>query len=196
MEGRPGPRGRTRIALGVVALAMAIAPMPALANHQSGWTHDHSPSGVPYRPNGYSQLVQYFGQPCNGNANAGRSYWPSAASRGSWGYVNYHSKLVRNVGYNILGHYGYDHKYAASDYGVYGQLCRYIDGTTKWSAHAWGAAIDTNTARNPVGGSTWDGHGSDGKAYGSYIPQQWTGHNWQWGKAWNDPHHFQYVTGY
>lgn len=194
MEGKPGPRGR--IVLGVVALALLALAAPALANHQSGWVHDHYQSGIPYRPHGQSQLVQYFGQPCNGNANAGRSYWPSAASRGQWNYLNYHSRLARNVGYNILGHYGYDHKYAASDYGVYGYLCRKISGSSSWSSHAYGAAIDTNTARNPQYQTYWNGLGSDGRAYGNYIPQQWKGHNWQWGLAWNDPHHFQYVTGY
>jgi len=33
----------------------------------------------------------------------------------------------------------------ANDYGVWGYACRLIAGSTKWSVHSWGAAVDTNT---------------------------------------------------
>ena len=81
--------------------------------------------------------------------------------------------------------------------------CRTIEGTTSWSVHAFGAAIDTNWQRNPRGNSTWNGIGSDGVNYRRYLPNLWKGaypgHNFYWGLNFSttpDPMHFQYVTGY
>jgi hypothetical protein len=85
---------------------------------------------------------------------------------------------------------------------VYGYSCRYIAGTTSWSTHAFGAAIDTNSARNPLGQSYWNGRGADGVDYGRYLPNIWRGgypgHRFYWGLNWTrpDPMHFQYVTDY
>jgi len=198
-------RWRTILAVAAAALlpGLVAAPLVAAAMPPPGWVHDHSSAGIPPRPNGYNALVAKFGQPCNSAANAARSYWPSQSARGVAGYINYNPYIDRDVSYNIRNHIAADGKENAVDYGVYGYNCRYIDGTTSWSTHAFGAAVDTNSARNPVGQATWDGHGSDGVAYHSYLPGVWKGaypgHNFYWGKNFSttpDPMHFQYVTGY
>jgi hypothetical protein len=66
-----------------------------------------------------------------------------------------------------------------------------------------GSRIDTNSATNPVGQDHWNGVGSDGKKYGTYLPDVWAGpypgHKFFWGLNWPtkpDPMHFQYATGY
>jgi len=171
-----------------------------VANHLRDWKHDHSKAGVPYRPKGYSDLVRVFGKACNGKANDARTYFPHVDARWDRGYVYYHSYLARNVGYNIRTHVRADHRDGALDYGEWGYACRKMRGGTSWSAHAFGAAIDTNTKRNPQGQSVWNGKGADKTNYGKYIPDifkgNYPGHHFRWGIGWNDPHHFQYVTNY
>jgi hypothetical protein len=198
-------RAATRLALRVsVASALVVAvPMAASAFPGPTWVHDHSSAGIRYRPDGYADLVRVFGQPCSGAANDSRSYWPNAVARGTDGYVYYHTYIARDVGYNIRGHVTTSFHNDAVDYGVYGYNCRYIRGSTSWSTHAFGAAIDTNSARNPVGQTYWNGRGADGVDYDRYLPDVWKGqypgHNFHWGLHFSttpDPMHFQYVTGY
>lgn len=177
--------------------AVLVAPVVSWAGHMANWTHDHSL--IKARPSGYSGLVQRFGQPCSAAADDARSYWPHQSARHVGGYIRYHTYIGRNVGYNVRNHINAAHRDGATDYGVYGYNCRYISGTTKWSTHAFGAAVDTNSARNPVGQTHWNGVGANGTNYGTYIPSVWTGHNFYWGLYFSttkDPMHFQYVTGY
>jgi hypothetical protein len=89
-----------------------------------------------------------------------------------------------------------DKKGKAVDYGVWGYACRAKTGGTSWSVHSWGVAIDTNTLRNPYGQTWWDGRGANGKRFGRYLPNLWMSRNFYWGLNFNDPMHFQYVTGY
>ena len=207
MRSQDDPRGATApalrstavIALLAIALSfVVIRPIVALAGHMGGWTHDHSSNGIPPRPSGYNGLVNRFGQPCSDAANNARSYWPSADGRNVGGYVQYHPYIARNVGHNVRSHIEAAHRNGAVDYLVGGYVCRAIRDSTLWSTHAFGAAIDTNSARNPLGQSHWDGRGADGTDYGTYIPGVWTGHNFYWGIHWSrpDPMHFQYVTNY
>jgi hypothetical protein len=193
---------RSSVASFVASCALAV-PLAGGASHMTGWTHDHSSSAIPRRPQGYADLVATFGQPCNARADDARSYWPHQSARNVYGYVYYHTYLGRNVGYNIRNHIEADHRNNAVDYGVYGYDCRPISGSTKWSTHAFGAAIDTNTAKNPWGQTYWNGIGADGRDYGKYIPNVWKGpdpgHRFYWGLNFSttpDPMHFQYVTGY
>ncbi len=183
-----------------VVMCVAVLGPVALAGHMNGWTHDHSSSGVPYRPDGYNDLVRVFGQPCNSRADDARVWLPHVTGRHKGAYQYFHPRLSRNVSHNILGHVSAAHRTGAWDYGQYGFLCRQMSGSSSWSTHAFGAAFDTNTLRNPQGNCSWDGRGVDGVAYGSYIPDVWRnaapGHMFRWGKSWCDPHHFQYVTSY
>jgi hypothetical protein len=188
----------------LVALSMAIASGgPAEAGHWRDYVHDHSSDGVPYRPRGLSQLINRFGEHCSDRANNARTWFPSAVDRNVGGYVYYHPYLARNVGWNIRGHVNSVHRDGAFDYGVYGYACRLKRGGTTWSVHSWGAAIDTNTFRNPFGQTYWNGRGADGEDHGRYLPDifrgRYPGHRFYWGLNFSgtrDPHHFQYVTGY
>jgi D-alanyl-D-alanine carboxypeptidase len=179
------------------------APFAARALPPSGWTHDHSAAGIPHRPHGYNALVATFGQPCSAAANAARSSWPSQSTPGVDGYINYHPYIDRDVSWNIRNHISADLKEQALYPGIGGYNCRYVEGTTSWSVHAFGAAIDINWQRNPRGSSTWNGVGADGHNYARYLPKLWKGaypgHNFYWGLNFStipDPMHFQYVTGY
>ncbi len=180
--------------------ALLAAPASALI---TGWVHDHSSTAIPPRPDGYAALVNDFGPHCSDQANNARSYWPSQAARLQPGYIYYNTYVARDIGYNIRNHIFYANRDGAVDYGVYGYDCRYIAGSTSWSTHAFGAAVDTNSARNPQGQSHWNGRGADGTDYGTYIPDVWRGpdpgHRFYWGLNFSttpDPMHFQYVTGY
>jgi hypothetical protein len=198
----PGPRGRWRArgAVAAVVSVLVLAPIAAIAGHMGGWTHDHSSAGVPYRPNGYNDIVRVFGQPCGPNANAHRTWFPHVWGRWQADYVNHHPYIARNVAHNIRGHVSAAHNDGAWDYGQWGFACRERTGGSGASTHAFGAAIDTNTARNPYGQCSWNGVGANGVAYGTYLPNVWrdaeAGHHFRWGRDWCDPHHFQYATGW
>ena len=148
------------------------------------------------RPYGAKGLRAVFGKPCNTRSNNARSYFPSAGGRGKSGYVYYHSKLARKVGGNVLKRIYRQKKMAAVDYGIWGYACRMKTGGSSWSVHSWGAAIDTNTLRNPWQARNWDGRGSNGKRYGRYLPDLYLRQGFYWGIHFRDPMHFQYVSGY
>lgn len=148
------------------------------------------------RPYGLKGLKGTFGRRCNKRANDARTYYPSSGGRGKNGYVYYHAKLARKVGNKVLKTMKRQNRTKAVDYGVWGYACRLKTGGTSWSVHSWGAAIDTNTLRNPYGAKRWDGRGSNGKRYGRYYPNLWLEQGFYWGINFRDPMHFQYVSGY
>ena len=148
------------------------------------------------RPYGLSGLVRVFGAKCNDRTNNARTWFPSAGGRGKYGYVYYHSKLAKKVGRKVIGALHRKHKVGAVDYGVWGYACRIKVGGTSYSVHSWGAAIDTNTLKNPWQATRWNGHGSNGRNYGRMYPRLWLRQNFYWGINFRDPMHFQYVAGY
>lgn len=148
------------------------------------------------RPHGLRGLKNVFGRRCNKRANDARTYYPSAAGRGKGGYVYYHSKLAKKIGGRIVKAMDKRNRNAAADYGVWGYACRMKTGGTSWSVHSWGAAVDTNTLRNPWGARRWDGKGANGRRYGSFLPRLWMDQGFYWGINFRDPMHFQYVSGY
>lgn len=193
-------RWRARGAVALVLSVLLLVPAAAIAGHMYGWTHDHSSAGVPYRPHGYNDIVRIFGQPCTANRYAARTWFPHINAPWDAGYVYHHPYIAKNVAHNIRGHVSAAHKDGAWYYGQYGAVCKERTGGSGPSTHSWGAAIDTNTARNPYGQCSWNGVGVDGVAYGTYLPNVWrdseAGHNFRWGRDWCDPHHFQYATGW
>ncbi len=190
-----------RRSVGLIALSLAAvvaAPVVASAGHMPNWVHDHSL--IPPRPSSYSGLVQRFGQPCSNAADDARSYWPHQSARNVGGYITYNSYIGQNIGYNVRNHISAVHRDGATDYGVYGYVCRPIAGSTSWSTHAFGAAVDTNSFRNPQFQTYWNGVGADGINRGTYIPLVWQNHRFYWGLNFSsgrqDPMHFQFVTNY
>ena len=202
MSGSLGRRCASIAAVASLAIAL-FAGSSAVASHLSSWTHDHSRDGVPPRPSGLTELNQVFGTRCSDRANNARTWFPHAdPTDGSGAYVEYHTYLARNIGYNIRKHVDAAHRDGAFYPGIGSYNCRLIDGSTSWSVHSWGAAVDTNWQRNYRGQNFWNGRGSDGHNYGTYIPDvyrgSFPGHRFFWGLNWSnpDPMHFQYVTNY
>jgi hypothetical protein len=87
--------------------------------------------------------------------------------------------------------------------------CRFVAGTSQWSAHAYGQAIDVNPVENPYvqGGSVSPPAGSaymnrsdirPGMAYsGGALVDAFAAVGWQWGGRWSDPdyQHFSSTGG-
>lgn len=148
------------------------------------------------RPYGLSGLKRMFGQPCNSKANDARTFVPNAWGRGKDGYLYYHWKLFGKVHTDVIEKILKAGRKNSIDYGVWGYNCRKKTGGSSWSVHSWGAAIDTNTLRNPYGATRWSGKGANGKPYGRYIPNLYLAESFYWGLNFRDPMHFQYVSGY
>jgi hypothetical protein len=84
--------------------------------------------------------------------------------------------------------------------------CRYVAGTTRWSEHAYGRAIDVNPVQNPyVSGS----HVSPpaGRAYtdrsrrapgmihaGDVVVRAFASIGWKWGGYWRSPKDYQHFS--
>ena len=87
--------------------------------------------------------------------------------------------------------------------------CRFVNGTSRWSEHAYGNAIDVNTIENPyVQGSFVSPPAGDaymnraevrpGMAYwGGALVDAFAAVGWQWGGRWSDPdyQHFSSTGG-
>ncbi|MEP6477726.1 MAG: hypothetical protein ABJC60_10700, partial [Actinomycetota bacterium] len=97
---------RRLAAIGTLAVVITLSYVSAsaVASHMSNWTHDHSDSAIPDRPNGLAELNKMFGDRCIDRSNDGRSYWPHQSDVDTGGYVYYNSYIARNVGYNIRNH--------------------------------------------------------------------------------------------
>jgi hypothetical protein len=148
------------------------------------------------RPYGLDGLKKMFGKRCNSKANDSRTFFPYAWGRHKHGYVYYHRRLLGKVSTDIQAPLLKRKKRNAFDYGIWGYACRLKTGGTSWSVHSWGAAIDTNTLRNPYGQSWWVGKGAKGRDFGRLIPNAYMDEDFYWGLNFNDPMHFQYVSGY
>ncbi len=183
-------RWTTGITRGVVATAVFVAATAGSAAYAGrDWRHKHQ--NYPYKPHGYREIVEVFGQPCGDRANQNAIEW-RAADNGQNYLVRFHHKLgggfSSNLDYDVKGHIAHLGKNQFVRSGIWGYNCRYIDGTNSWSTHAWGIAVDVSSAYEPLGQchSTVNYH----------HDQIWRDHRWTWGKAWCDPMHFQYASGY
>lgn len=179
----------------------------ATASTLVGWKG--TASAAPPRPHGLQQIIATFGGHCNAAANDHMTNWKYGAWDGGGGSINAygHSALARewNLARSaVASTRGGDDKL---NYGIGMYDCRKKRGSTQWSTHAWGIAVDTNTYCNPAGNSTWDGSGYSvggcaGPDYGNAIPDIWKSNtpqrriNFVWGISWDDTHHFQYASGY
>ena len=111
---------------------------------------------------------------------------------GVWYQVVYHRRLGGSVSTNldndVRGHIGNQHLDPYVKSGIWGYNCRFIEGTNKYSTHAWAIAVDVSSRYEPLGQcySTTNYH----------HDQIWRDHRWTCGKQWCDPMHFQYASGY
>jgi hypothetical protein len=200
ISGRPRSRGG-RLGRGILASAIALILPFALAFHWArlGWRDKHY--SYPARPNGYTQIVNRFGQPCNANASAISMSWV-AADTGQTYTFRFHRKLggyptemvgnkggtSTNLDNDVYGHIQNAHLQPYVEHGIYGYFCRTIRDSSSWSTHAWGIAVDVSSAEEYLGKCT--------STVNRNHASIWQSHNWYWGLAFCDPMHFQYATGY
>jgi hypothetical protein len=153
------------------------------------WVDQHR--NYPPVPYGLTQIRNVFGEPCNAAANANVVFF-KAADDGIYYRVNFHAKLggaaSSNLDNDIAGHINVTKLYTKMLHGIWGYACRTKRGSSQYSTHAWGIAVDTNSAFETPGTECNTVPGSLGKI--------WTDHGWKWGIAWLDCMHFQYATGY
>jgi len=194
---RGSPRGGATL---VLVSAAVILPL-LLAFHwgQQGWRDRHY--NYPSRPDGYTQIVNRFGQPCSSQARAISMSW-QAADTGKTFSFRFHKKLggyptemipnkggtSTNLDNDVYGHIQNDHLQSYVEHGIYGYVCRLKRNGSEYSTHAFGIAIDVSSAEEYMGKCT-----SSVNQNHAYI---WQNHNWYWGLAFCDPMHFQYATGY
>ncbi len=197
------PRSRIgRFGMRALSTVLALLLPFLLAFHWAnlGWRDKHY--NYPARPNGYTQIVNRFGQPCSAAAHAISMSWV-AADTGATYTIRFHRKLggyptemvgnkggsSTNLDNDVYGHLQNAHLQPYIRHGIYGYLCRTIRGsTTQWSTHAFGIAVDVSSAAEPLGQCT--------STVNRNTASIWQGHNWYWGLAFCDPMHFQYATGY
>ena len=84
--------------------------------------------------------------------------------------------------------------------------CRYVAGTTTWSQHSYGRAIDINPVQNPYvsngvadppSGQPWVDRGHDGP--GMIVPhnivrQAFRAQGWGWGGTWTSAKDYQHFS--
>ena len=85
---------------------------------------------------------------------------------------------------------------------TWGNACRYISGTTVWSNHAWGLAIDINAPANPYASKAWHLRNARGPWPGLVcnmpraMVEMWEAHGFRWGGRYPtkpDPMHFEFM---
>ena len=185
-----------------LSLSVLLAVPALVAWHwaSQGWRDRHV--NYPRRPSGYRQIVGTFGRPCSRATHAISMRW-RAANNGVLYRFRFHKKLggkatamvppkgglSTNLDNDVKGHVINRHLSRFVKSGIWGYVCRYIRGTTKWSTHAWGIAVDVSASFEH-----YPGH------YHSHVNWRhariWKRHRWYWGKAFGDAMHFQYADSY
>ena len=85
--------------------------------------------------------------------------------------------------------------------------CRYVDGTTRWSEHAYGRAIDVNPIENPYVTSDGTTSHAASRPYlrrsparpgmaveGSTLVRAFDAVGWGWGGRWNGARDYQHFS--
>lgn len=190
------------VVLSLVVVALAIAPAAGGYHfYGEGWRHQHY--RYPPVPSGYNGIVSVFGQPCNGAVNDNTTNWVATDDRRSYP-VHYHFKLggwgthyggwgrydmSSNVNQDVRGHIRNDHITGHVKRGIYGYNCRRIANSSKWSTHAWGIAVDVNSAYEHT--NHYHCH-----SVTSAVANTWQAHGWKHGLSFGDCMHFQYAVNY
>ncbi len=192
-------RRHRRRAIPLIAVSLAVPLLLAWHWARLGWRDWHyNYTATPY---GYTQIVNRFGQPCSAAASAISMSW-QAADTGAWYTFRFHRKLggyptemvgnqggwSTNLDNDVYGHIRNNHLTSYVKHGIWGYYCRYIGGTTKWSTHAFGIAVDVSSAEEWLGKT----YSTTNYAFAPIFQS----HGWTWGLSFSDPMHFQYASGY
>lgn len=167
-----------------LAFAVPLGTRTAIADSDRHYNY-------PVIPAGESAIRRTFGSPCNSSTRANSLNW-TAADNGRSYRVNYHRLLGGSSSSNVPDvryHFRAQGMDGTVKRGIWGYNCRRISNSSKYSTHAWGIAIDINSAYEHVGHTHCH-------TVTPAMAALWKTHNWTWGAAFNDCMHFQYATAY
>lgn len=106
----------------------------------------------------------------------------------------FHRKLggsaSSNLDWDVKGHIKHSGFKSDLKGGISGSVCRFIDGTTSVSTHAWGIAFDIN--------ARYEALGQPCQSVTERLAEIWKAHKWTWGRSFSrkDCVHFQYASGF
>ncbi len=106
----------------------------------------------------------------------------------------------------LVDHYGADDDRSMSANNTSAFNCRYVAGTTRWSQHAYGRAIDLNPVQNPYV-SNGVASPTRGQQYvdrsqrrkgmihaGDKVVRAFAAAGWEWGGYWSSPKDYQHFS--
>lgn len=186
------------LTMGAVATAKDYPELDAdyVIPEQGTWSHWHN--NYPPKPYGLTEIRNTFGNACGSGANAESMTW-KAADNGVRYQVNFHRKLggdySSNLDFDVKGHHKYGEKNRFIKSGIGAYNCRVISGSTTYSTHSWGIAVDVSWNYEHYG---HDDHTCHVITDASGVPDVWKNHRYTWGRSFSrrDCMHFQYASGY
>jgi len=162
--------------------------------------------GCPVAPSGLRLLSVsawgFDGHPYRGRLVVNRDAVP-AVSRAMRRLFALHYPIRRMRPVSAYG--ADDHRSMAAD-NTSAFNCRFVSGTTRWSQHAYGRAIDLNPLENPyVSGGRTSHRGSvpylDRSPYrkgmiveGGVVTAAFDARGWGWGGRWSGPTDYQHLS--
>lgn len=154
-----------------------------------GWEDQHA--GYPTSPSGVEAIRREFGSPCSSDSQANVFVFV-AADDGKPYRVGFHRRLggaaSSNLDNDIPGHIERLRLSPSLKHGIWGYVCRFKRDADEYSTHAWGIAVDINSAHEVPG--------QDCRSIPEAMGAVWENHRWRWGADWKDCMHFQYASGY
>jgi len=152
-----------------------------------GPSRDDGPLPGLTRPDGYRQIVRVFGEPGTGIVTRSMPAGPG----GRVIPVRCHRKVADRfeAALKDLKNDGLAHHIHTYD-GCY--VYRRKRGGSSWSTHAWGIAMDLNALTNPMTNVRNMRISDSQRVIAPYFER----YGFYWGKAFGDPMHFQFCTGY
>jgi hypothetical protein len=107
---------------------------------------------------------------------------------------------------NLIDRYGSDDHRSMDADNTSAFNCRYVNGTTRWSMHAFGKAIDINPVENPYvsgghvsppAGAPYADRSRDAKGMihrGDDVYRAFRGVGWRWGGDWSGARDYQHFS--
>ncbi len=215
---------RRCIALGAAALLLATSAAPGVAQGREATPFEGSTaridsetrermSGVSWRPGcpvGFDELrllrVSHWG--FDGGVHRGRLVVHRAHAQGMLRTMRRLYRLrfpIRQM--RLVDAYGADDRRSMAADNTSAFNCRTVAGTTRWSEHAYGRAIDLNPIENPyvtdsgyvsppAGGSfaRRDRHAEGMVHRGGPVVAAFAAIGWEWGGNWPWPKDYQHFS--
>ncbi|HVL32883.1 MAG TPA: M15 family metallopeptidase [Actinomycetota bacterium] len=173
----------------ILAITTVLSASATRALAEPAWDQHYN---YPPHPTGRTGIEKVFGKPCTLNARLNSLGW-RAADDGKTYIIRYHKRLGGTDSSNLHPDVRMHHYMGDLDpqvrRGIWGYNCRKKRGGSEYSTHAYGIAVDINSAYEHLG--HYHCH-----TVTTAIGKVWQGHGWRWGNTWGDCMHFQYASGY